>query len=94
MIDYATGSLPLLQILPLLSNAAIQGDKELKIKQFKQSREIIAARDRKLLAFLGGLDLKVDYINKVEFFLEQENQLINDSINSQGTAYLDISICN
>ncbi len=90
LVNYAAGSLPLLQILPLLSNAAVQGNKEVKIQQFKQSQEIIAARDKKLLDYLENIDLNQDYLNKIQFFLEQENKIIHDSIQSQGEAYLDI----
>ena len=90
LVNYAGGDLPLLQILPLLSDAASQGNKEIKMQQFKQSKDIIAARDKKLLDYLGNLNLKADYINKVEFFLEQENKIIDESIASQGEAYLNI----
>ena len=90
LVNYAGSSLPLMQILPLLSDAAVQGNKEIKIQQFKQSKDIIAARDKKLLDYLGDLDLKTDYIDKIEFFLEQENKIIDESIASQGEAYLGI----
>ncbi len=90
LVNYAGGSLPLIQILPLLSNAALQGDKEIKTQQFKQAKDIIVARDKKLLDYLGSLDFETDYIDQIEFFLEQENKIIDDSIASQGEAYLGI----
>jgi DNA sulfur modification protein DndD len=91
LVSYAAGSSPLLQILPLLFDAAVQGKKEVKLQQFQQSKEIIAARDEKLLNYLGGLDLNPEYINKIEFFLATENKIIDDLIAAQGKVYLNIN---
>ena len=83
-------SLPLLLILPLLEQAKLQANQELKKEQLEQAKDIINDRDHKLLSHLENLSLLPDNLDKIKFFIEQENQNINQIINSQGDSYLAV----
>ena len=90
LIGLATGSLPLKLILPLLQQAELQADREIKKEQLQQAKSIIDDRDSKLLQYLTKLALESDYIDKIKFFIDRENQNIESSIQAQGDNYLDI----
>jgi DNA sulfur modification protein DndD len=80
LINLADSSLPLRLITPLLLNAIAQGKQEIKSQQFQQAKEILAARDQKLLDYLDTITLSAESIDKIKFFIAQENQTITDSI--------------
>jgi DNA sulfur modification protein DndD len=80
LINLADSSLPLKLITPLLSAAIAQGQQEIKSQQFQQAQEVIAARDQKLLDYLDTITLSASSIDKIKFFIAQENQTIADSI--------------
>jgi DNA sulfur modification protein DndD len=88
LLTIAASSLPLLQILSLLENAHAQADTEIKKEQFKQARNIVDSRDKKLLNYLTDLSLESEQIDKIKWFLEQENETINNSIQHGFDAYL------
>ncbi len=90
LIGLATGSLPLKLILPLLRQAELQADREIKKEQLQQAKSIIDDRDSKLLQYLTKLALESDYIDKIKFFIDQENQNIESVIQVQGNSYLAI----
>ena len=90
LIGLATGSLPLKLILPLLQQAELQADREIKKEQLQQAKSIIDDRDSKLLQYLTKLALESDYIDKIKFFIDRENQNIESVIQAQGDNYLDI----
>ncbi|MEM7593526.1 MAG: DNA sulfur modification protein DndD [Cyanobacteria bacterium P01_A01_bin.83] len=83
-------SLPLQLITPLLEQAKLQANQEIKKEQLQQAKDIIDDRDRKLINYIGNLALKPDHLDKIKFFLEQENQSINSIIQSQSDSYLRI----
>jgi DNA sulfur modification protein DndD len=80
LVNLADSSLPLMLITPLLSNAIAQGQQEIKSQQFQQAKEILAARDQRLLDYLDTITLSAESIDKIKFFITQENQTITDSI--------------
>ncbi len=89
--NIAGTSLPLLLVSDLLSAAVSQGKHEVKIHKFQQAKDIIAERDRKLLTYLQQETLAEDTITKVKSFIDQENQILINSLQSQPTDYLDIT---
>lgn len=91
LIDIASGSLPLNLIAPLLSAAATQGKQEHKAQQLKQAKGVLEARDLKLLDYLNSIDLSTEAISKIEFFIEQENKEIADSIENQADSFLHLT---
>ncbi len=90
LIILAGKSLPLQLILPLLEQSKLQANQELKKEQLQQAKDIIDDRDRKLLSHIINLQLEPDHLDKIKFFIEQENQNINNIIQSQGSSYLAI----
>jgi DNA sulfur modification protein DndD len=91
LISLSSEYLPLNLIVSLLSAAAIQGQQELEIKHFKQAQGILAARDRKLLDYLASINLAGESIDKVEFFIAQENKAIAESINNKADGFLHLT---
>ncbi len=90
LIILAGKTLPLQLILPLLERAKLQANQELNRERLQQAKDIIDDRDRKLLDHLENLSLQPDYLDKIKFFIEQENQNINQIIQSKGDTYLAI----
>ncbi|MEO1671443.1 MAG: DNA sulfur modification protein DndD, partial [Cyanobacteria bacterium J06631_2] len=90
LINLSATSIPLQLISPLLQQAKSQGDREIKRQKIQQSQEIIKERDAKLFKFLEKLPLSADYLDKIDFFLDQEDQKLDDALNIQSDAYLDI----
>ncbi|HEY9769445.1 MAG TPA: DNA sulfur modification protein DndD [Coleofasciculaceae cyanobacterium] len=91
LIILASESLPLQLITPLLSAAATQSRQEIKIQQFKQAQGVLQARDKKLLDYLNSICLSAESISKVNFFIEQENQAIADSIENEPNSFLHLT---
>ena len=91
LIDLASGSLPLSLITPLLSAAEKQGKKELKIQQFKQAQGILQDREQKLITYLDKISLETQSIEKIKFFLDEENKILEQSIQSDGKHCLGIT---
>ena len=84
LLTIAASSLPLLQVLPLLEKAHTQADTEIKIEQFKQAKNIVDARDKKLLNYLTDLSWESERIDKIKWFLEQENKSIDRTVLRRG----------
>ena len=91
LIELAAGSLPLALITPLLTAATTQGQQEVKVKQFKQARNILRDRDQKLLNYLTTISLSTETIDKISFFIKQENETVAHSIASGETSYLGVN---
>ena len=90
MRDLAAKVLPLGLISPLLKQAQVQGEKELKCEQAKIALELLQDRDKRLLSYLSGLSLNSVKIDKIQYFLQQENQVLNKEINLEEEAWLEI----
>lgn len=84
----AAGVLPLALILPLLKKAHTQGEKEIKRQEAMVTREVLKQRDRRLLDFLQTLALTDTKIEKIQSFLDQENQELEETINLQEEPWL------
>ena len=89
--ELAAGSLPLSLITPLLSAAEKQGKQEVKAEQFKQARGILKDREQKLLTYLDKISLETQSIEKIKFFLNEENRILEQSIQSDGKNCLGIT---
>ena len=91
LIKLSESSLPLKLITPLLNKAIEQGELEVKSAQFKQAREILAVRDKKLLSYLGDISLSAESIDKIKFFIDTENQKIAVKIENAANGYLNLT---
>ncbi|NES80363.1 MAG: DNA sulfur modification protein DndD [Moorea sp. SIO2B7] len=80
MRNLAAGILPLELIYPLLKQAQIQGEKELKFEQAKIALELLQERDKRLLNYLTCLSLNSEKIDKIKYFLQQDNEKITQEI--------------
>ena len=89
--ELAAGSLPLSLITPLLEKAEKQGKQEIKAQQFKQAQGILQDRDQKLLAYLDKISLEIESIDKIKFFLDEENEILEQSLQSDSGNYLGIT---
>ncbi len=76
MVRLAGGVLPLSLILPLLEDAIIQGNKELKGKEAEIATEVLVARDSRLLTYLQELSLTGEQVKGIKSFLQQENKTL------------------
>jgi DNA sulfur modification protein DndD len=77
--DLAETSLPLALIQPLLQQAKDQGERERNITRSHIIRHAILQRDRRLLDYLSQLQLPESKAQKINAFLEQENQQLEVS---------------
>ena len=89
LIDLSARSLPLQLILPLLQEAELQAQREIKREQLQQAQNIIVDRDKRLFEFLEQLPLSEKYLDKIDFFLEQEDRNLEEMVNAN-EAYLGI----
>ena len=90
LIELSATSLPLQSILPILQQAESQANREIKREQLQQAQNIIKERDDRLFRFLERLPLSEEQLDKIDFFLEQEDRQLDEIINTQGEAYLGI----
>lgn len=90
LIELSASSLPLNLILPLLQQAETQATQEIKREQLQQAQNIISDRDTRLFKFLEQLPLEAEYLDKIDFFLEQEDNRLQEEVNAKGEAYLNL----
>lgn len=88
--ELSARSLPLQLILPLLQQAELQAQQEVKRQQLQQAQNIIGDRDKRLFQFLEQLPLSEEYLDKIDFFLEQEDRNLEEMVNANGKAYLGV----
>jgi DNA sulfur modification protein DndD len=77
MRKLAEGSLPLTLITPLLNQAKNQAEQEIKLYQTQVTKSVILQRDRRLLDYLETLTISAKYLEKIQTFLTQENQVLD-----------------
>ena len=77
MRKLAEGSLPLTLITPLLNQAKNQAEQEIKLYQTQVTKSVILQRDRRLLDYLETLTISDKYLEKIQTFLTQENQVLD-----------------
>ena len=90
MRSLAAGILPLQLILPLLRQAQVQGEKELKSQQAQIALEVLQERDRRLLDYVTNLAVETEQVEKIQAFLVQENQTLQQDIDGDDTGWLGI----
>ncbi|MEL6439852.1 MAG: DNA sulfur modification protein DndD [Cyanobacteria bacterium J06621_8] len=90
LIELAASNLPLKLIQPLLQQAELQASQEIKRQQLQQAQNIIELRDQKLFKFLEQIPLSGEHLDKIDFFLEQEDNRLKEEVNEHGEAYLKL----
>lgn len=74
LVELASGSLPLVLIDHLLSQAQAQAEKERKREQASMARDILTERDERLLERIGGLGLTPAQVEKIKWFIDEQNR--------------------
>lgn len=92
LVKLASRSLPLVLITPLLKEAKIQGEKEIKSAQAKLAQQVLQDRDQRLLCYLNQLALNTQDFTKIQQFLDQENEALNHDIEEVSQPWLNISL--
>ncbi|NEP60278.1 MAG: DNA sulfur modification protein DndD [Symploca sp. SIO2G7] len=85
----AAGTLPLALIQPLLNQAQIQGQQESRASQATIGKEILQEREQRLLDLLTQLKLPAKKLAKIQDFLAQENQLLEQAAAEQENSWLE-----
>lgn len=88
--EIAVDVLPLGLITPLLKQAKLQTQQEIKVIQNKATQGVLVDRDNRLLEYLFNLSLTPDSIEKIESFLQQDNQTLQQEINTYGEPWLGL----
>jgi DNA sulfur modification protein DndD len=86
--ELAGGSLPLALIQPLLTEVQVQGEQEAKSLQAKIARDVVKERSSRLVEYLDKLKLKPQQVDKIKFFLEQEDEALDREIGSEEDIWL------
>ncbi|MDJ0732102.1 MAG: DNA sulfur modification protein DndD [Crocosphaera sp.] len=82
MVNLAATSLPLALITPLLTEAKKQGEVDVKQQQAIMAKTVLQQRDQKLLDYLETLELNQEKLLKIQTFLDQEYETINQTSQS------------
>lgn len=90
MSELAADVLPLALISPLLTQAFAQGQKEYKRQQAKIARDVLKERDKRLLNCIAQLALLPEQFGKIKTFIEQENQELEQDIESDEESWLAV----
>ena len=88
--NLSAGAVPLGLITNQLSPAKIQGEKELKYQQGKIAKNLLEEKDQRLLDYLLTLSINNIELDKIKEFLLQENQILNQELEST-LVYLEIN---
>jgi DNA sulfur modification protein DndD len=88
--NLAAEYLPLLEIQSLLLATIERGNREIRWQQFQQAKHIIEARDNKLLSYLQEIALSSEIISKIQFFIDREDRIIRENLDSQSPSFLQI----
>ncbi|MFM5890851.1 MAG: DNA sulfur modification protein DndD [Dolichospermum sp.] len=86
LCELADDVLPLALISPLLSQVQRQGEKELKIQQIQLAKDVLIARDERLINWLKQLNLENNNISNIQSFLAEDiNKLYSNSLPTENT---------
>lgn len=88
MSDLSADVLPLALISPLLIQAQEQGQKELRYQQAKIAEDVLKEREQRLLNCIAELALLPEQLDKIKSFIAQENQELEQDINSNEESWL------
>ena len=84
--EIAADVLPLALISPLLSQVQRQGEKELKTQQIQLAKDVLIARDERLLNWLKQLNLETNKLTNIQSFLAEDiNNLYSNNLSTENT---------
>lgn len=84
----SAGWLPLQLILPLLKQAQVQAQTELDYQEAKITRDVLAKRDQKLLAYLAEIEIIEAKIEQIREFLAADNQHLHQQLENSEKPWL------
>jgi DNA sulfur modification protein DndD len=90
MSNLAADLLPIRLIAPLLQKARHQAEKEIKIQEAKVAKEVIQQRDERLLDYLTNLSLSSEQLDKIKFFLQQEDRFLKNELKLNADPWLSL----
>ncbi|BAQ60937.1 DNA sulfur modification protein DndD [Geminocystis sp. NIES-3708] len=82
LIYIASQNFPLILITDLLNNLKIKLEEESMLLKIKNSQDLWKEKDYKLLSFLDNLDIDPNKYSKIQDFLQSENLLLEQQLNS------------
>jgi DNA sulfur modification protein DndD len=86
LCELADDVLPLALISPLLSQVQRQGEKELKTQQIQLAKDVLIARDQRLMNWLKQLNLENTKISNIQSFLAEDiNNLYSNNLSTENT---------
>ncbi|MDB9464998.1 DNA sulfur modification protein DndD [Dolichospermum circinale] len=86
LCELAGDVLPLALISPLLSQIQRQGEKELKTQQIQLAKDVLIARDERLMNWLKQLNLENTKISNIQSFLAEDiNNLYSNKSSTENT---------
>lgn len=86
LCELADDVLPLALISPLLSQIQRQGEKELKTQQIQLAKDVLIARDQRLMNWLKQLNLENTKISNIQSFLAEDiNNLYSNNLSTENT---------
>ncbi|OBQ40419.1 MAG: DNA sulfur modification protein DndD [Anabaena sp. CRKS33] len=86
LCELAGDVLPLALISPLLSQVQRQGEKELKTQQIQLAKDVLIARDERLINWLKQLNLENTNISNIQSFLAEDiNNLYSNNLSTENT---------
>ncbi|PSF35542.1 DNA sulfur modification protein DndD [Aphanothece hegewaldii CCALA 016] len=88
--DISADVLPLGLITPLLKQAQQQTKQELKVIQTKATQGVLEDRDHRLLEYIIQLSLTSENIEKIDKFLKQDHQTLQQEIIQYGEPWLGL----
>lgn len=89
LCELAADVLPLALIPNLLSQIQTQGEKELKFQQMQLAKDVLIARDQRLLKLLNQLNLELEKINSIQNFLVEDIDKLYAGNSSTETTWLN-----
>ncbi|GCL41498.1 DNA sulfur modification protein DndD [Anabaena sp. FACHB-1250] len=86
LCELAGDVLPLALISPLLSQIQRQGEKELKTQQIQLAKDVLIARDERLINWLRQLNIENTNISNIQSFLAEDiNNLYSNNLSIENT---------
>ncbi|WP_088892395.1 DNA sulfur modification protein DndD [Leptolyngbya ohadii] len=78
--EMAGGVLPLALIQPLLQQAEVQAQQEIRQQQLEVARELLKERSENLLQFVKSLDLEAKQLKQIRSFLAKQDKEISQNV--------------
>ena len=88
MCELAADILPLALIEPLLTKTLSQGEQEFRRQQAHIARDILLERDQRLINWITQLAISDEQIDKIKYFLNQENQVLEQETTETENSWL------